>query len=116
MMNRRMALLGIIFWMMALSGCSSLHLNETLAGSAFPDRQVQQIQRHYTTESDIIQLFGQPYITTSAGNNYQRWTYYYQQQPNRESWLGRNFGKSYQKTLIIVLKNGIVERYRYFHQ
>lgn len=110
-------LIGFLFWILVslgllnLAGCTSF--TDVIAGNSFPDREVYRIERNYTTESDILQMFGSPYVTTSMGNNYQRWSYYYQVQPDRSTWIGRNFGRSYRKKLEIIIKDGIVRRYRY---
>ncbi|MFM2483753.1 hypothetical protein [Celerinatantimonas yamalensis] len=87
-----------------LAGCT------LLGGTTITDSKVAQIERNYTSDDELLQMFGQPYIKMTEGNNRQRWTYYSDTADNQSSWFRSS---AQHKTLIILLADGVVRDYRY---
>lgn len=106
-------LVSLLFAMLTMSGCSSFN---PFKSSGISDAEVAQIHRQYTTEDEIISMFGQPYIKTTEGANWQRWTYHISPPSDEapKAWYKKLFKEDQQsKTLIILFNNGIVRDYRY---
>lgn len=98
-----------------LAGCVAV---ETVTGRDFDSSKVPQIQIGKTTQSEILQMFGEPDSRGLVSGNIA-WRYYYQ----RTSSTGSLSPQEQQikphiteKTLNIIFKNGVVERYDFFEK
>ncbi|CAG9296842.1 hypothetical protein [Celerinatantimonas diazotrophica] len=103
----RFSKLGLILIIsLSLSSCA---LYKVLSSATITDGKVSQIERGYTSEDDIVSMFGQPYIKTIMGNDWQRWTYRAAGE-KPYSWVDVRMPA---KTLVILFHEGVVRDYRY---
>ncbi|CAG9001462.1 MAG: hypothetical protein CENE_03482 [Candidatus Celerinatantimonas neptuna] len=109
-------IIALLFAMLTVSGCASFN---PFRSRGISDAEVARIHRQYTTENDILNMFGQPYIKTTQGANWQRWTYHTRvsYEDSQKAWYHKLFKeKARDKTLIILFNNGIVRDYRYIER
>ncbi|MFM2478812.1 hypothetical protein [Celerinatantimonas sp. MCCC 1A17872] len=96
----------ILIVSLSLSSCA---LYRVLSSATITDSKVSQIERGYTSEDEIVSMFGQPYMKTSMGNSWQRWTYRADGE-KPYSWVNVRMPA---KTLVILFHEGVVRDYRY---
>lgn len=105
--GRQFFRLGILLIIsLSLSSCA---LYKVLTSTTITGSKVSQIERGYTSEDDVVSMFGQPYMKTMMGNNWQRWTYRSASE-KPYSWVNVRMPA---KTLVILFHEGVVRDYRY---
>jgi hypothetical protein len=103
--------------MLAIAGCSlSYHRKTFNDGFDFPSEYVGEIVKGKTTGDEIISMFGGPLQKNDISDNEEQWRYYYMTgiEINENGFLtDEQHSSRWSKTLVIVLKNGIVTNFIY---
>jgi hypothetical protein len=103
--------------MLAVAGCSLTYHRKTFNdGFDFPSENVALIVKGKTTGDDIIGMFGGPLQKSDVSENEEHWRYYYSTGIviYESGFLSDETQSSrWHKTLIIVLKHGVVTDFTY---
>ena len=108
-------LIPIITIFLLLSGCASTSSNYSV-GKSFSSDNVNKIVKGKTTSAELKNLFGEPYTKSVISADEEKWTYMHTS--------GTSSAQSHvftmdvkttgtQKTLDILLKNGVVINYAF---
>lgn len=96
-----------------MAGCATSNYS---VGRDFPSENVSKIVKGKTTAKELVQMFGQPYMKTVISATEERWMYTY----SHGSATAQSYvftmnvqSKGTQKTLDLLLKNGVVENYTF---
>ena len=107
----------IAFILLAVAGCTLAYHRKTFDdGFDFPGENVSKIIKGKTTGDEIIQMFGGPLAKTEIPENKEQWRYFYTTgvEIKESSFLtDEEHSTRRQKTLVILLRNGIVIDYIY---
>ena len=103
--------------LLAFAGCTLSYKRSTFDdGFYFPSENVSKIVKGKTTGDEIVQLFGGPLSKNDILENTEQWRYTYTTGVEvKESGLLTDEERSTRrhKTLVILLKNGIVTDFTY---
>jgi outer membrane protein assembly factor BamE (lipoprotein component of BamABCDE complex) len=114
-MSRRLAILSIFIF--ALGGCT--YASRSSEGTQVSAAKIQELRIGQTTESDLGRLFGTPTKRERRGDGTEVWQYTHRQVLTPT--LGGTvviepIEKEVEETFELVLKNGIVQSYRFLKQ
>lgn len=108
-----MKLLGVLSLLLIISGCAT---SSYKVGNEFASANVSKIEKGVTTENQLVQLIGEPYMKTVLSETEQKWIYTHTEANAKAT----NYVFSMQvestgttKTLDVLLKNGVVINYAY---
>ena len=105
------------FILLAIAGCSLAYHRRTFDdGFDFPGEYADKIIKGKTTGDEIIKMFGGPLSKTEIPENKEQWRYFYKTGVEiKESGFltDEEHSTRWHKTLVILLKNGIVIDYTY---
>ena len=116
--NMKFATLSVVtVVMLAIAGCSLAYQRKTFNdGFDFPDENVDLIVKGKTTGDEIIEMFGGPLQKSAVSENEEHWRYFYSAglEIKESGFLTDEMQSSRRhKTLVIVLKHGIVTDFTY---
>jgi len=117
-LNMKFATLSVVaVVMLAVAGCSLAYHRKTFNdGFDFPSENVGLIVKGKTTGDEIIEMFGGPLQKSDISEDAEQWRYFYSTGIEiKESVFLTDETQSsrWHKTLVIVLKHGIVTNFIY---
>lgn len=108
-----MKLVGLFSLILLLAGCAT---STYKTGNEFASDNVKKIEKGVTTENQLVQLIGQPFMKTVLSENEQKWIYSHTVANAKAT----NYVFSMQvestgttKTLDVLLRDGVVINYAY---
>jgi len=108
--------LSILFFTMSLLLLLSCATSNYKIGNDFSSDNVKKIVKGKTTSNELVVLFGQPFTKYVMSETETKWTYtYHQGTSTAETYIVTTQVKTTgtQKTLDILLKNGIVSNFTF---
>ena len=104
----------VLLVLAALAGCSTGTTKTT--GREFNTAKIQDIRKGVTTSNELVQLLGQPLSKTMESANVALWEYSWKKSTSRaatSSGEGVIETDGDQKTLAVLIKDGVVVNYAY---
>ncbi|GGO89148.1 hypothetical protein GCM10011348_46220 [Marinobacterium nitratireducens] len=104
---------GLALAALIATGCATSNYS---SGTDFNSASVARIQKGYTTEADLVRMFGQPYMKSPISATDEKWIYTYAEGSAKASYnLITSTVKTsgYQKTLDVLLSSGVVVNYTF---
>ena len=116
----KLVLLGIIFVLLSSVGCMPTYTppppSPYSVGNDFSVENVKKIAKGETTNDTLSRMFGEPFMKTVMSETEEKWIYTYTSGTVTMRGSGSSIkmeNKGYQKTLDLLLKNGIVTNFAY---
>ena len=112
---KSIAIVAVVVASLVVFGCTQI-MPPTSIGRDFPDENVSKIVRGKTTDKDLIQMFGEPLSKTITSETEKNWIYKYASgTPTlvRRPTTAVHRYKGKEKTLDILLKNGVVTNFTF---
>jgi len=111
-MKSIMFVLGLVF-LVSVAGCATSSYS---VGRDFSSQDVSKIVKGKTTSADLVQLFGEPFTKTVISETEEKWIYTHASgTATAQSYVVtmKVESKGNQKTLDVLLKNGIVTNFAF---
>ncbi len=104
--------LAVFFGTLILVGCT--YSNDYESGSKILVEDVNKIVKGKTTESDLIEMFGQPFSKVVISATETKWIYTHNAvSASAQAFTMKTTSHAEMTTLDILLKNGVVVNYAY---
>jgi outer membrane protein assembly factor BamE (lipoprotein component of BamABCDE complex) len=104
----------LVLVLAAVAGCTTSTTKTT--GRSFDTSKIQDIKKGVTTSNELVKLLGQPLNKTAESANVALWEYSWKKTTTRaatSSGEGVIETDGDQKTLVVLIKNGVVANYTY---
>jgi len=111
---RKIEWLFLVLVLAALAGCSTSTTKTT--GRDFDTSKIHDIKKGFTTSKELVHLLGQPLSKTVESANVAVWEYSWNKTTSRATTSSGDdviMTDGNQKTLVILIKDGVVVNYTY---